>query len=94
MPFDPALPAFGSPDYSEEMRRQLAMNYKESQRRRWVSSAAWSRVEMRPTTLRTRRDSTVASWALAYPSLPDVRPRSDRFRCGGRESNFLAAKLD
>jgi hypothetical protein len=26
------------------------------------------------------------------PSLPDARPRSDRFRCGGRESNFLAAK--
>jgi len=25
------------------------------------------------------------------PSLPDARPRSDRFRCGGRESNFLAA---
>ena len=24
------------------------------------------------------------------PSLPDARPRSDRFRCGGRESNFLA----
>ncbi len=23
------------------------------------------------------------------PSLPDARPRSDRFRCGGRESNFL-----
>jgi len=25
-------------------------------------------------------------------SHPDARPRSDRFRCGGRESNFLAAK--
>jgi len=24
------------------------------------------------------------------PSLPDARPRSDRFRCGGRESKFLA----
>ena len=24
------------------------------------------------------------------PSLPDARPRSDRFRCGGRESEFLA----
>ena len=24
------------------------------------------------------------------PSLPDARPRSDRLRCGGRESNFLA----
>lgn len=24
------------------------------------------------------------------PSLPDARPRSDRFRLGGRESNFLA----
>ena len=23
------------------------------------------------------------------PSLPDARPRSDRFRCGGRESEFL-----
>ena len=28
------------------------------------------------------------------PSHPDASPRSDRFRCGGRESNFLAAKLD
>ena len=26
------------------------------------------------------------------PSLPDARPHSDRFRCGGRESKFLAAK--
>ena len=25
------------------------------------------------------------------PPLPDARPRSDRFRSGGRESNFLAA---
>jgi len=25
------------------------------------------------------------------PSLPDADPRSDRPRCGGRESNFLAA---
>ena len=25
----------------------------------------------------------------AYPSLPDARPRSDRLRCGGRESKFL-----
>jgi hypothetical protein len=25
------------------------------------------------------------------PSHPDARPRSDRFRCGGRESKFLAA---
>ena len=24
------------------------------------------------------------------PSLPDARPRSDRFRCGGRKSKFLA----
>jgi hypothetical protein len=24
------------------------------------------------------------------PSLPDARPHSDRFRCGGRESEFLA----
>ena len=24
------------------------------------------------------------------PSLPDAAPRSDRHRCGGRESNFLA----
>lgn len=24
------------------------------------------------------------------PSLPDARPRSDRFRCDGRESDFLA----
>jgi hypothetical protein len=29
--------------------------------------------------------------AQQTPSLPDARPRSDRFRCGGRESNFLAA---
>lgn len=27
------------------------------------------------------------------PSLPDARPRSDRFRCGGRESKFLAVKF-
>jgi len=27
------------------------------------------------------------------PSLPDARPRSDRFRCGGRECNFLAIRL-
>ena len=26
------------------------------------------------------------------PSLPDAAPRSDRPRCGGRESNFLAEK--
>ena len=25
------------------------------------------------------------------PSLSDASPRSDRFRCGGRENNFLAA---
>ena len=27
------------------------------------------------------------------PSLPDARPHSDRFRCGGRESEFLAVKV-
>ena len=35
-------------------------------------------------------------WGVAFagapnehtPSLPDAHPRSDRFRCGGRESNF------
>ncbi|MCX6982722.1 MAG: ERF family protein [Verrucomicrobia bacterium] len=27
------------------------------------------------------------------PSHPDASPRSDRFRCGGRESNFLAATI-
>jgi len=27
------------------------------------------------------------------PSFPDARPRSDRFRCGGRERNFLAAAV-
>ena len=27
--------------------------------------------------------------ALHTPSLADARPRSDRFRCGGRESKFL-----
>ena len=27
---------------------------------------------------------------LPSPSLPDARPRSDRPRCGGRESEFLA----
>ena len=26
------------------------------------------------------------------PSLPDARPHSDRFRCGGRESEFLAER--
>ena len=28
------------------------------------------------------------------PSLPDARPRSDRFRCGGCESKFLAVVSD
>jgi hypothetical protein len=28
--------------------------------------------------------------AVLHPSLPDARPHSDRFRCGGRESKFLA----
>jgi len=28
--------------------------------------------------------------ARQTPSLPDARPGSDRFRCGGRESKFLA----
>jgi hypothetical protein len=27
------------------------------------------------------------------PSLPDAHPGSDRSRCAGRESNFLAVKL-
>jgi hypothetical protein len=27
------------------------------------------------------------------PSLPDARPHSDRFRCGGRESEFLAETI-
>jgi hypothetical protein len=27
------------------------------------------------------------------PSLPDARPGSDRFRCGGRGSDFLAEKV-
>ncbi len=27
------------------------------------------------------------------PSLPNARPRSDRLRCGGRESKFLAVSL-
>ena len=32
-----------------------------------------------------------ARWdASPPPSLPDARPGSDRFRCGGRESDFLA----
>ena len=26
-------------------------------------------------------------------SLPDARPRSERFRCDGRESNFLAVNF-
>jgi hypothetical protein len=28
------------------------------------------------------------------PSLPAADPRSDRFRCAGRESKFLAAKAN
>ena len=28
------------------------------------------------------------------PSLPDARPSSDRFRCAGRESKFLAVTWD
>ena len=31
------------------------------------------------------------SYANRTPSLPDAGPRSDRPRCGGRESKFLAA---
>jgi hypothetical protein len=35
------------------------------------------------------------TWAVTMtrqtPSLPGTDPRSDRFRCGGRESKFLAA---
>ncbi len=29
-----------------------------------------------------------------YPSLHDAHPGSDRFRCGGRESKFLAVILE
>ena len=38
------------------------------------------------------RESIIKSLIAIYqtPSLPDARPRSDRFRCGGRESKFLA----
>ena len=31
-------------------------------------------------------------WAGQTPSLPDARPHSDRFRCGGRKSEFLAVR--
>ena len=34
---------------------------------------------------------SVLCLAQRPPPLPDARPRSERFRCGGRESKFLAA---
>ena len=44
----------------------------------------------------------VLGWVLPFrwnflrlkhtPSLPDAHPRSDRFRCGGRESKFSEDK--
>ena len=37
------------------------------------------------------QDTHAGQPAEQTPSLPDARPRSDRFRCGGRESEFLAA---
>ena len=42
----------------------------------------------------SRKHPSSAPRSPQTSSLPDARPRSDRFRCGGRESNFLAAKLD
>ena len=57
-----------------------------------VEVTGWS-----PFTPGATDDSCLPVAALEYrltnqtPSLPDARPRSDRFRCGGRESNFLAA---
>ena len=36
--------------------------------------------------------SAEALLARQTPSLPDADPRSDRPRCGGRESKFLAAR--
>ena len=38
------------------------------------------------------RERSTASVRSQIPSLPDARPRSDRFRCAGRASKFLAAK--
>jgi len=47
-----------------------------------------------PTTALLADDKTMfCVWNIGHdgqtPSLPDVRPRSDRFWCGGRESKFL-----
>ena len=48
----------------------------------------WDHVDPKRGLLRTRVEN---NWRSAPPSHPDASPRSDRFRCGGRESNFLAA---
>ena len=58
--------------WNQQAGTEIGRVYKESQRRKWVSSAVWSRAEMRPTILRTRRDSTVASCALT--ALATFRP--------------------
>ena len=46
-----------------------------------------------PSRSRVERPFHPSSTPLSpqTPSLPDADPRSDRFRCGGRESKFLAA---
>ena len=52
-----------------------------------------SRVELpiHPSSFIIQPSSTPRS--PQTPSLPEARPRSDRFRCGGRESKFLAAAM-
>jgi hypothetical protein len=44
--------------------------------------------------MQTGEEKEIQAYPLYHtPSHPDASPRSDRFRCGGRESKFLAAGL-
>jgi len=62
-----------------------------------ISLLALPGIERLTSKLRASEETALANGVLVVrasvqtPSLPDARPRSDRFRCGGRESNFLAA---
>jgi hypothetical protein len=47
-------------------------------------------VDIKQFDSKLAKDTTVLPTSGHTPSLPDARPRSDRSRCGGRESKFLA----
>ncbi len=51
-----------------------------------------NRIKMRGHREGYRKGEGSAVWNHT-PSLPDARPRSDRFRCGGRGSKFLQPRL-